>query len=128
MRRFRKKSFLSYSFVTNAKSLCGTQVSTCSGKNGRKRLNMGLDTMGEAGNEVAILNNKQESSKAVWTPSFESHRFHRRGSVPDRNMQNLSILTTRATRKATRFSVHGRTRTPKQLAINAKNPGESQGF
>ena len=54
-------------------------------------------------------------------------------------MQNPSFLTTRETRKTTRFSVrdakhnaairhapspHGRYRTPKQLAIYAKSPGK----
>ena len=70
---------------------------------------------------------------------FESYRLHGRGSVPNRNMQNPSVLAAHrdskndsnlgARREIQRRTtpcteLHGRYRKPKQLARNAKKPGK----
>ena len=74
---------------------------------------------------------------------LESYRTHGSGSLPDRDMQNPSILAIQRDSKndsifAARREIqrrdppctelHGRYRRPKELARNAKNPGKTFGF
>ena len=73
---------------------------------------------------------------------FESYRLHGCGSVPDCDIQNPSVLTTRATRKTTRFGVRDAKynaagamhrvawalQNSKAIGQKCEKPWENQGF
>ena len=73
---------------------------------------------------------------------FEPYRLHGRGSLPNRDMQNPSVLATRATRKTTRFGVRDAKnnaagamhrvawalQNSKAIGQKCEKPWENQGF